>query len=180
MNEIIGKGSTSKIIKINNKTVIKELRSDSTRNNLNKEYKILKLLEKWEIAPKVLKLENNKLYREYISGTTLKEFLEREKDINKILFIFQKLIICVAILDLLKINHNQLQIGKNIIITFDNKIKIIDFEKATINAATPKNVGQICGYYLKNYLSKENFEKIKELVKKWKKLVKEIYSFQRN
>ncbi|NPA86123.1 MAG: hypothetical protein GXO42_01850 [bacterium] len=171
------KGRTATVKRVG-EVAVKELRPDSPRNNLEKEFRILERLAPFSVAPRPIRLEKGRLYMEYIPGLTLKEFL-KQADRQSILIVLQKLLHAAALLDLLGIAHTQLHIGKNVLV-MNNAVKIIDFEKAIENTPSPGNVGQVCGYYLKKYLSEENFEKVKELVRQWKKLLKELHGSRRH
>ena len=173
----IARGKSSEIIKLNERVVIKKLRSDATRKNLRKEFAILKLLEPYGIAPRAYKLVNDsELWMEYIPGRTLKELLSSnlpEEHKTKLLI---KLIHRAAILDLLGISHNQLHIGKNVLVTPNGEVYIVDFEKASLNSPSARNVGQVLGYYVAPRVSREVFKRLQELARSWKLLVKEIRS----
>jgi predicted Ser/Thr protein kinase len=174
-SKIIAQGRTSVILKLDNYKVVKKLKPNATRKNLAKEYLILRLLEPFNIAPRAFQLRDDELVMEYIPGKSLKDFLASESEEKK-KKVLTKLVHRAAILDLLGIAHNQLHIGKNVLVTEKLEVYIIDFEKATLGSSAAKNVGQVVGYYLYPQISPEMRQKLRKLLKFWKRLVKEIHS----
>jgi len=179
---VIARGKTSEIILTDNRTVVKRLRPGATRNNLRKEYLILKILEPLKLAPRPIELreKTSELVMSYVPGLTLKEFLAREQSERKIKLVLIKLLHRAAILDLLRVNHNQLHLGKNVLVTKDLDVYIVDFEKATLGSRTPRNVGQVVGYYLMPRLSGFNRRELQRLVRAWKQLLKDLNSLGAN
>ena len=164
------KGRTS-IVTIKGSYAIKAYREKTKRKNFEKEYLILKAIEGYRIAPKGLKLAKDHIVLEYIEGKPLKDFYD-SKEFPKILML---LVVRAAILDLLRINHNQLAYGRNVIVDKNNVPWIIDFEKASVFSKTMgKNVCQVLGFYSK-FLDEKTKRKLVNLSKEWKKLLKSLY-----
>ncbi len=130
------KGTTSLIFraKLREKEVIIKLaRPDSPRRNLEREAKILRLLEGKDITPRFIEygvfegLEY--IVREFAPG---KPVLHADVEKWHLVEIVRK----TALLDALRIDHGQIQGGKHIILGRD--VWIIDFEKAGLRK--PKNL----------------------------------------
>lgn len=140
--------------------LLKEVREKSPRKDLaEREGKMLLLANSVGVGPKVkeVNFEENFVVREFIKGEIFLDFVMSEefdkatpKQIyNLIKEIFKQLLL----LDKINLSHNQLQIGKNIIVKKIVKNKkgeikfvpvIIDFEKATIKEENhTKNTGQL-------------------------------------
>jgi putative serine/threonine protein kinase len=146
--------------------VLKEVREKSPRKDLaNREGKMLSLANTVGIGPKIIEVnyEKNFVAMEHIKGEKFFDWAmnegncknkEFEKEVTKKeLYNFIKELYrqCLA-LNSIGLSHNQLQIGKNILVketigkNFEKKFipVIIDFEKATIKEpSNTKNEGQI-------------------------------------
>ena len=141
--------------------VLKEVREKSNRKNLaEREGKMLLLANTVEVGPKVIEVnfEENFVVMEYIKGQKLFDWIMNEnfaKEVSaKQLYDFIKdLCRQLYLLDKVNISHNQLQVGKNILVkrvvdnkTFEVKYTpvIIDFEKSSIKESNhTKNIGQL-------------------------------------
>ena len=132
---VLGKGWSSIVVYglYNNKKVaVKIQRKDSNRLSLGKEAHFLTLVNNYAIGPRLFYQGKSFLVLEYLDGTPIRESPVKKKHIKSF---FQQ---CHA-LDLLKIDHGQIQGGKHLII--GKKCYIIDFEKAGYR--TPKNVSSL-------------------------------------
>lgn len=165
----LSKGWSSYIWLIENekgkKFVLKEVREKSPRKDLAlREGKMLSLANSVSVGPKIkeINFEKNFVIMEYINGEKLFDFVTQEKfeEISKKEFydLIKKIYRQLCALDSINLSHNQLQIGKNIlvkekIINGERKFFpiIIDFEKATIkeNNST-RNIGQIESFLFYN------------------------------
>lgn len=170
---MIGKGWSSRVwlAEIKNgkkwkKCVIKEVREKSPRKNLaEREGNFLKLANSVEVGPKLLftDREKNFVAMELIEG---KNFLSwilggGEKNFERIskeqlYFSIKELYRQLLALDSVHLSHNQLQVGKNILVRAKKTGRekffvpvIIDFEKATLKEKT-KNVGQMESFLFYN------------------------------
>ena len=149
--KLLGKGHASivfLVLKNKKKTAVKIRRKKSSRDNLEKEFKMLKKLNKHKIGPKVFSFSKkfNAFSMEFIDGIPLRDFLKTEKNQEKIQLVFKRILSQAKKLDELKITHKQLG-GKltNILVSKNLKITIIDFEKAIENSKKEKNVNQFKG-----------------------------------
>ncbi|MPW38965.1 serine/threonine protein kinase [Thermococcus sp. 101 C5] len=136
LREFYSKGTTSLVFigHVNGKkAIIKLERADSPRKNFKREAEILKFLEREEITPRLVDygvFEGREfLVREFAEGEPLLYATPQKKHILEILEKTYKL-------DVLGVDHGQIQGGKHILI--GDAVWIIDFEKAGFRK--PKNV----------------------------------------
>jgi putative serine/threonine protein kinase len=137
-----------------NKFLLKEVREKSPRKDLaEREGKMLLLANSMGVGPKVkeVNFEENFVVREFVKGEIFLDFVMSEEFdkatplqiYNLIKEIFRQLLL----LDKINLSHNQLQIGKNIIVKKEGENfvpVIIDFEKATIKEENhTRNIGQL-------------------------------------
>ena len=74
--KIYAKGKRGIVYK-KDKVCIKEKNPRSAVDTLRNEAKYLQILNKKAIGPKFIKYDNKRLYREFVEGITIKEFLEQ-------------------------------------------------------------------------------------------------------
>ncbi|HIH72912.1 MAG: Putative serine/threonine protein kinase [Thermococcales archaeon 44_46] len=136
LEKFYSKGTTSLVFTGNaegKKVIIKLERPDSPRKNFKREAEILKFLEREEITPRLVDygvFEGREfLVREFAEGEPLLYATPQKKHILEILEKTYKL-------DVLGVDHGQIQGGKHILI--GDAVWIIDFEKAGFRK--PKNV----------------------------------------
>jgi len=136
LENFYSKGTTSLVFIGNTKgkkVIIKLERPDSPRKNFKREAEILKILEGKEITPRLVDygvFEGKEfLVREFAEGEPLLYATPQKKHLLQILEKTYQL-------DVLGIDHGQIQGGKHIII--GDNVWIIDFEKAGFRK--PKNV----------------------------------------
>ena len=147
--EVYAKGKRGIIYKHRN-ICIKERNPRSAVDTLRNEAKYLQIFNKKGIGPKFIKYENKKLYRKFINGIKIKEFLEQEKDKKKIIKILKQVLEQCREMDKLMINKKELTNPyKDILITKQNKVVMIDFERCK-DSKKPKNVTQFLQYIFKN------------------------------
>ncbi|MFA5126120.1 MAG: hypothetical protein WC462_03910 [archaeon] len=146
--------------------ILKEVREKSPRKDLaEREGKMLLLANKVGIGPKVreINFEENFVIMDYIKGKKLvdwilgKEF--EEVNAEQLYFFIKELYKQLLALDSINLSHNQLQVGKNILVEKRRSEKgkenyfpvIIDFEKATIKENNhTRNIGQIESMFFYN------------------------------
>lgn len=147
-----------------------------------KEAKILRILNKKGIGPKLYKYDkkNNSLIMEYINGQRIFEFINNHEK-NEIIDIIKKILQQLEVLEDLHINKKEMTNPyKHIIIKYDNvkgnkEPVLIDFERATHSEKT-KNITQfiqflISGkmkYALKNKKMLIDHKKMIEIAKTYK------------
>ncbi len=132
---VLGMGWSSVVVYgiFNSKKVaIKVQRADSNRISLRKEASFLKIINKYGIGPTLYHEGEGFLIMEYLEGDPIREAQVRKKHILNFLEQCHRL-------DLLGIDHGQIQGGKHLIV--GDKCWIIDFEKAAYR--TPRNVSSL-------------------------------------
>lgn len=162
-----GKRSFVFLTRMKNKLVIIKKSKPYTPNKTQHEALLLKILNKHKIGPKLIKHTSNELYIEYIQGRTIREFLEAEKNSNKIKIIINQILIQLRTLDNLKINKEEMcNPYKHIIITKTNKVVLIDFERSRFTEK-PSNITQFFQYLSANKMVTFN-EELKQLLRNYK------------
>lgn len=162
-----GKRSFVFLTRIKNKLIIIKKSKPDTPNKTQHEASLLKILNKYKIGPKLIKHTSSELYIEYIQGKTIREFLEAEKNKQKIKTIINKILKQLRTLDNLKINKEEMvNPYKHIIITKANKVVLIDFERSRFTEK-PSNITQFFQYLSANKLVTFN-EELKQLLRDYK------------
>lgn len=140
--------------------VKKEVREKSNRKNLaEREGKMLKLANSIGVGPKLIEInfEENFVVMEYISGKKFldfvftKEFDEMKKE--ELYDFLKELIRQGLLLDEIGLRHNQLQVGKNILVNEKHGKYIpviIDFEKGSLKENCKNNFGQLASFLFYN------------------------------
>jgi putative serine/threonine protein kinase len=141
--------------------VLKEVREKSPRKDLaNREGKMLLLANSIGVGPRVEEVNytENYVVMEYVKGPKLFDWIlseqfKEEITVAQLYDFIKELYRQLDALESIHLSHNQLQIGKNILVrrTVNTKTHeaqyvpvIIDFEKATIKENNhTKNIGQI-------------------------------------
>lgn len=172
-NKIIqlSKGWSSYIWLIENenkkKFVLKEVREKSPRKDLAlREGKMLSLANSVGVGPKIkeINFEKNYVIMEHINGKKLFDFIldEQFKNITKeeLYELIKNIYRQLYLLDSINLSHNQLPVGKNILIkeispTLNKKKTffpiIIDFEKASVKENNKtRNLGQMDSFLFFN------------------------------
>tara|TARA_Y100000310_G_scaffold345268_1_gene463288 strand:+ start:43879 stop:45066 length:1188 start_codon:yes stop_codon:yes gene_type:complete len=160
-------------------------------NRIQNETKWLKLLNKYNIGPKILKASDNFVAYEFIDGIFFPEFLEKSSK-KDVLNIIEKLIKQLYTLDKLNTNKEEMHHPFKHILIKGKKPIMIDFERCH-KTIKPKNITQFCQFLIgkkikhllikkkininrdnlikaakvyKNKISPKNLEKIKSLILK--------------
>jgi len=129
---------------------IKEKNPKSAVDTLGNETAYLELMNKKGIGPRFIKFEKGKLHRDFVEGIRISDFLEQEKDKQRIIGVLKQVLRQCREMDKLKINKKELTNPyKDIIITPDNTAVMIDFERCR-KTAKPKNVTQFLQYINRN------------------------------
>ncbi|MBT3691325.1 serine/threonine protein kinase [Candidatus Woesearchaeota archaeon] len=162
------------------KVSIKKKNPDSEAiDRIKNEAKFLKILNKYDIGPKVIESGKDYIIYIYVEGDFLPEFLKKEKSELKKKKILISILKKARILDKLKINKLEFTRPLKHIFVKYPKVKMIDFERSYYTK-NPKNVTQFCqflirGKYIKNNLkvfknykenqTEKNFKEILKLIK---------------
>ncbi len=135
---ILGKGYVGIVVlgKIGRKKVaVKIRRSDSPRKNLKKEAKLLKIINKQKIGPKLVAFSNNFLVMEYLDGEKIGDWvvdLKKKGSSSQLKLIIKKVLEDCYSLDRMGLDHGELSnLTKHVIV--GRKITIIDFESSSMD-----------------------------------------------
>ena len=99
-------------------------------NRINNEIKFLKILNKYDIGPKLIKYTKDCMIYEFIDGIRILDYLKKvnKKEKNRVI---KNVLLQCRVLDKLKIDKYEMNNPyKHILI--GNKIKMIDFERCKI------------------------------------------------
>ena len=128
------------------KIAVKMQRKDiDAKGTVDREAKVLKLLNKHKIGPKILFSGKDMFAYEFVDGAFIPEFLEKasRKDIPKVL---KDVFMQCHRLDLLGINKEEMHHPyKHVVVTEGRKAVLLDFERAK-KTAKPHNVTQFVQY----------------------------------
>ena len=174
----VDEGWHSEIFLTENGTIIKKFR-DKLYKNYEKEKYFLNLLNNYGFVPKIISYndKNLEIEMEYINGKKYEDLdiEEKKKYLDNILDI-------LFLLDRLKIEKEEMKRPYQHIIITDNKIYLIDWERARLKN-NPSNLTQFIQYLIddkiididqdlinllreyKKFYSEEIFNKIKEKIK---------------
>ena len=147
--QVYAKGKRGIIYK-KGKVCIKAKNPDAAVDTLENEARHLQILNKKRIGPKFIKYKGRKLYREFVEGVKIKDFLEQEKDKRKIINVLKQVLKQCREMDLLGVDKKELTNPyKDILITKQDKAVMIDFERCR-ETKKPKNVTQFLQYIARN------------------------------
>ncbi|WP_456472667.1 protein kinase domain-containing protein [Methanocaldococcus sp.] len=178
---VLGKGHRGVVLKAiyNNKVVaIKVVRKDSPKNTIEHEAKILKLLERYNIAPKVYYYTKDFVIMDYIDGEELKSAIFK---LNKegVLKVVENILKICLILDRVGVEHGEIQGGRHFLVGRD-KVYIIDFDKSRVKKTTKNFTSAIALLFGNNViankvketlnLSEEDIKFLRDLAKIYKKI----------
>ncbi|MEM3084471.1 MAG: RIO1 family regulatory kinase/ATPase [Nitrososphaerales archaeon] len=134
---VVGKGCVSVVVKATtNGTVIalKIRRTDAGRQTMEREARFLELANKVDVGPKLIRGSKNFLLMEFIDGTSLFRYLEKENGMDSIRKAASEILDQCYRLDEMGLDHGELSdMREHIIIADNGKITIIDFESASTN-----------------------------------------------
>jgi putative serine/threonine protein kinase len=151
---VIGKGCTSIVVqglRNNNIIALKILRVDSNRESVSREGRILSIVNREGIGPKLIDYKNKVIAMEYIEGEYISNWLRREQDNLKMRMIIKDLLEQCYKLDLLGIFHKELSNPKtHIIIRNEEKPVIIDFETISLESKNINLSSIICYLFFIN------------------------------
>lgn len=122
----------------------------STNQHTEKETYFLERLKNEDFLGRVLLKGNNYVVKEKANGVIIKDFLDKEASIDKILIVLNNILKVCFRLDELKINKFEMTNPyKHIFVQDDLSIQMIDFERC-IFVNNPKTTTQFLQYILRN------------------------------
>ncbi|MBU1203857.1 MAG: hypothetical protein KKG60_02185 [Nanoarchaeota archaeon] len=126
----------------------------SKQVHVQNEVKWLKILNNYNIGPKLLSSKKDRFSYTFIKGYFLPEWIENQGSKTKIKKVLRDVFLQCSQMDILKVNklemHNPY---KHIIITNSDKPVLIDFERC-YETPKPKNTTQFCQYLISMNFSK--------------------------
>ncbi|MBI4016072.1 MAG: hypothetical protein HY363_00085, partial [Candidatus Aenigmarchaeota archaeon] len=141
--KIVYKGTYAK-----KEVVIKIKRPDTTANPIPKEVKMLALLSKKKLAPKVLAHGKDFFVAEFVPGLFLKDWLVMASALE-IKFVLGKVFEWCYLIDKMKISKEEMHHPLKHVLIDGKQIGMIDFERAH-ETKDPKNVSQFVQFAI-NY-----------------------------
>lgn len=151
-----------------------QIKGTGAKGTVNREAKILKLLNKHKIGPKILFSGNDFFAYDFVEGIFIPAFLESSSAKN-IRIVLKRVFEQCHILDRLKLKKEEMQNPyKHIIVTKGNRPVLLDFERAR-KTIKPHNVTQFCQYatsgtvqHLVKGRIEINMEKIRDMAKAYR------------
>jgi len=119
---------------------------------INNETKWLEKLNKYNIGPRLIFINDDYFVYEYIAGDFIIDYIKKSNK-NGIKKIIKNIFNQLFILDKLKIDKEEMHHPIKHIIVNKNKPCIIDFERVHFSQ-NPKNVTQFCQFLISGYLNK--------------------------
>ncbi|OYT37881.1 MAG: serine/threonine protein kinase [Desulfurococcales archaeon ex4484_58] len=182
---IIGKGYSSIVVLAYNKYygsgLLKIRRIDSRRKTLEYEGIVLDYLDKTGYTPKLYLWRKDYIFREYL-GPQCMEFNElldhivlEEKDRARLTLVLKKVSSALYFLDLLGIDHGELNRPYKHIYWCKSNVKIIDWESSSF-VRKPHNLTSVFSFLMYRYKYREklwniigvDIEEIKDILKEYK------------
>lgn len=146
------------------KVAIKKEKRDL--NRINNEIKFLRILNKYNIGPRLIEYGKDYMIYEFIDGIRILDYLKNanKKEKNRII---KNVLLQCRILDKLKIDKYEMNNPyKHILI--GKQIKMIDFERCK-KVEKPKNVTQFCQFIISKKIGlKVNRNKFIKILKDYK------------
>jgi predicted Ser/Thr protein kinase len=143
--EYFSKGKRGKIY-LNNDYAIKKAIPSRIKN----EVRWLKILNKYNIGPKLVSYNKNSFKYHFINGDFIIDFIIKNNKV-KIKRILLDIIKQCRMMDKLKVNKKEMHIPIKHIIVKGNEGFMIDFERC-YKTEKPKNVTQFCQFIMSNTL----------------------------
>ncbi len=150
------------------KVAIKRERPGSqAMNRIANEGKWLKIMNIYEIGPKLIKTSENEVIMEFIEGEQFIDIYEKNKGTPLVNELIEQIFHQCRIMDTLKVDKHEMHNPIKHIVIRNNKPVLIDFERCR-NTETPKNVTQFCQFLVKIGMEVDK-QKIKRLLISYKK-----------
>ena len=180
---ILGKGSVSIVLKvrIKNKTyALKIRRMDANRMTMLREASIHQIVNTIDIGPKLFKFSENLIIMEFIDGLSIIDWIRQQYlDKYRVLNIVTNILKQCFILDMANINHGELSnLNYHIIISYSDRVSIIDFESTSLNKKKSNNVTSasqslfisgMISHYINNILNLLSRDSIIEKLRAYKR-----------
>ncbi len=138
---LLGEGWRSRVYGVDARTAVKVTTSVRAR----KEAQILRTVNKLSIGPKLLRVEEEKLFMQRIVGAPFDETMVKAS------LLMKKKLARALLAQLFKLDgagikkHELTRPGANVLVTKSGRVALLDFERCTYSQR-PNNVPQFCAY----------------------------------
>ena len=145
--DILGKGHSGIVVKVNTNRgknlALKIRRSDSPRKNSHEEAKMMIIANILDIGPKLIDLKKDFILMELIDGKKISLWIDEQSNCNNLISkqavkkLINEILEQCYHLDGIYLDHGELtRLDNHIIISYEKKGVIIDFESSSINRKT--------------------------------------------
>jgi putative serine/threonine protein kinase len=145
--DILGKGHSGIVVKVNTNRgknlALKIRRSDSPRKNSHEEAKMMIIANILDIGPKLIDEKKDFILMELIDGKKISLWIDEQSNCNNLISkqavkkVINEILEQCYHLDGIYLDHGELtRIDNHIIISYEKKVVIIDFESSSINRKT--------------------------------------------
>jgi putative serine/threonine protein kinase len=171
--EIIGKGWRGTVYKAHFEDLLLSVKVPNSKEHINaiqKEGKILEIVNQYNIGGKLVFQGEDFIAYEYIDGIHLKDYINEKNYKDVVLQLFEQ----ARLLDKLGINKDEMQRPlKNALISKDEKVILIDFERVNFSEK-PSNITQLLQFVMRTiYFKNIDKQKLINLGKEYKKSLNE-------
>ena len=180
---ILGKGSVSIVLKVrikNETYALKIRRMDANRRTMLREASVHQMVNTIGIGPKLFKFSENLIIMEFIDGLSIIDWIRQQYlDKYRVLNIVTNILKQCFILDMANINHGELSnLNYHIIISYSDRVSIIDFESTSLNKKKSNNVTSasqslfisgMISYHINNILNLLSRDSIIEKLRAYKR-----------
>ena len=180
---ILGKGSVSIVLKVrikNETYALKIRRMDANRRTMLREASVHQMVNTIGIGPKLFKFSENLIIMEFIDGLSIIDWIRQQYlDKYRVLNIVTNILKQCFILDMANINHGELSnLNYHIIISYSDRVSIIDFESTSLNKKKSNNVTSasqslfisgMISHYINNILNLLSRDSIIEKLRTYKR-----------
>jgi len=145
--DILGKGHSGIVVKVNTNRgknlALKIRRSDSPRKNSYEEAKMMIIANLLDIGPKLIDQKKDFILMQLIDGKKISVWIDEQSNCNNLISkqavkkVINEILEQCYHLDGIYLDHGELtRIDNHIIISYEKKVVIIDFESSSINRRT--------------------------------------------
>ena len=179
---VLGKGYVGIVVlaKIKNKNfALKIRRTDSIRDRMGDEAKLLNIANQVNVGPKLVQSSKNFLIMEFIRGKKIISWISEAKKINSkiIKYVIKQVLVDCFLLDQIGLDHGELSVlNKHVLIT-NKKPTIIDFESSSIYRKTSNVSSAVQAILIGTGLAKTIRGKIKVPTKN--KIIKSVQNYKK-
>jgi putative serine/threonine protein kinase len=181
---ILGKGSVSIVLKVrigNKRYALKIRRMDANRKTMLREATVHRMVNAIGIGPILFRFSENLIIMEFIDGLSIIDWIrQRYLSRNRVLNIVTSILKQCFILDMANINHGELNnLNYHIIISYSDRVSIIDFESASLYKKKSNNVTSASQSLLINGIISDHINNMLNLLSK-DNIIEKLRAYKRN